>query len=113
MLSIQATSLKESRAICALMASPAICALMASRANCALRASASLDDVLEELIKDTANLSLALFDAPVDRSCDRPGRFHTEDASGIVVKMSTLWVIYPKTLIQPVPSQEQAHQPAP
>ena len=33
----------------------------------AWRASASLDDVLEQLIKDTANLSLALFDALAGR----------------------------------------------
>ena len=54
MLSIEATNLKDLRALCALMTSPAICASMASRLYCAMRARASLDGVLRDG-EDTAN----------------------------------------------------------
>ena len=95
MLSIQATSLDESRAIFAPMASPASSALRASPASSAWRASASLEDVLR-VREDTANWSLAEFDALTGRCCDRSGRFHIDDESDIVVETLTLWTLYPK-----------------
>jgi hypothetical protein len=42
---------------------------------------------------------LAEFDALTGRCCDRSGRFHIDDESDIVVKMSTLWALYSKVSI--------------